>query len=155
MIAEIGANFISKITHLSDKPLQIIYASQPFGYDSTVLSAILSEARKCNSRDDVSGALVCRQDIYLQLLEGSLEAVDAAYGRICRDDRHAGIKQLVRKRVSKRFFGNWAMLHDPAISLIWSHQQIKDGILDNIPQSEIIGMFKSISVRTDLENFDH
>jgi hypothetical protein len=89
------------------------------------------------------------------LLEGSLEAVDAAYGRICRDDRHAGIKQLVRKRVSKRFFGNWAMLHDPAISLIWSHQQIKDGILDNIPQSEIIGMFKSISVRTDLENFDH
>lgn len=146
---------ISKITQLSQKPLQIIYASQPFGYDSNVLSTILEEARRCNTRDGVSGALVCRQDIFIQLLEGSMEAVDAAYSRICRDDRHVGIKQLVRRRVSRRFFGNWAMLHDPTVSLIWSQHQIKDGVLDRISQSEIIGMFKSISIRSDLENFDH
>jgi hypothetical protein len=91
----------------------------------------------------------------LQLLEGSLEAVNAAYMRICRDDRHAGIKKLVNRRASKRFFSNWSMLHDPAISLIWNQQQIRDGILDRIPQSEIIGMFEAISHRSDLHDFDH
>ena len=135
--------------------MQIIYASQPLGYDSTTLQTILDDARKCNARDNVSGALVCRQDIYLQLLEGSLEAVNAAYMRICRDDRHAGIKKLVSRRASKRFFSNWSMLHDPAISLIWNQQQIRDGILDRIPQSEIIGMFEAISHRSDLHDFDH
>lgn len=135
--------------------MQIIYASQPLGYDSTTLHTILAVARKCNARDNVSGALVCRQDIYLQLLEGSLEAVNAAYMRICRDDRHAGIKKLVSRRASKRFFSNWSMLHDPAISLIWNQQQIRDGILDRIPQSKIIGMFEAISHRSDLHDFDH
>ena len=135
--------------------MQIIYASQPLGYDSATLHTILGVARKCNARDNVSGALVCRQDIYLQLLEGSLEAVNAAYMRICRDDRHAGIKKLVSRRASNRFFSNWSMLHDPAISLIWNQQQIRDGILDRIPQSEIIGMFEAISHRSDLHDFDH
>jgi hypothetical protein len=135
--------------------MQIIYASQPLGYDSATLQTILDVARKCNARDNVSGALVCRQDIYLQLLEGSLEAVNATYMRICRDDRHVGIKKLVSRRASNRFFSNWAMLHDPAISLIWNQQQISAGILDRIPQSEIIGMFEAISHRPDLQDFDH
>ena len=135
--------------------MQIIYASQPLGYDSTSLHTILDVARKCNERDNVSGALVCRQDIYLQLLEGSLEAVNATYMRICRDDRHVGIKKLVNRRASNRFFTNWAMLHDPAISLIWNPQQISAGILDRIPQSEIIGIFEAISHRSDLHDFDH
>ena len=79
------------MTYLTQKPMQIIYASQPLGYDSSTLQAILDVARKCNAQDNVLGALVCRQDIYLQLLEGSLEAVNAIYMRICRDDRHVGI----------------------------------------------------------------
>ena len=135
--------------------MQIIYASQPLGYDSATLQIILDVARKCNARDNVSGALVCRQDIYLQLLEGSLEAVNATYMRICRDDRHVGIKKLVSRRASNRFFSNWAMLHDPAISLIWNQQPISAGILDCVPQSEIIGMFAAISHRSDLHDFDH
>ncbi len=106
-------------------------------------------------RDGISGALVCRHDIYVQLLEGTLEAVHAAYMRISRDDRHVGVKKLVSRPITERFFGEWAMLHDPAISLIWNQQQIKDGILDLIPQTEIIDMFQSISSRSRFENFDH
>jgi hypothetical protein len=155
LIAITGVKIISQITYLSHKPMQIIYASQPLGYDSATLQTILDVARKCNARDNVSGALVCRQDIYLQLLEGSLEAVNATYMRICGDDRHVGIKKLVSRRASKRFFSNWAMLHDPAISLIWNQQQISAGILDCVPQSEIIGMFEAISHRSDLNDFDH
>ena len=91
----------------------------------------------------------------MQLLEGSEEAVHAAYMRISRDDRHVGVKKLVSRTITERFFGEWAMLHDPAISLIWNQQQIKDGIVDLIPQTEIIDMFQSISSRSKLEKFDH
>jgi hypothetical protein len=154
LIAIIGVKIISQITFLSDKPMQIIYASQPLGYDSTTLQTILDVARKCNARDNISGALVCRQDIYLQMLEGSFEAVNATYMRICRDDRHVGVRKLVSRRTSNRFFSDWAMLHDPAISLIWNQQQISAGILDLVPQSEI-GMFEAISHRSDLNDFDH
>ena len=147
-ITKIGVNFIPQLT-------QVIYASQPFGYDSTLLTTILNDARRCNIRDNISGALICRHDIYLQLLEGPSDVVSAAYMRISRDDRHVGIKKLVSGPAAERFFGNWAMLHDPAISLIWNHEQIKSGILDQISSTEILNMFQSISANSKLENFDH
>jgi len=137
-IVSSGAMIIKNLTLL-------IYASQPFGYDSTILSSILNDARKCNLRDGITGALVCRQDIYLQLLEGPSEQVAAAYMRICRDDRHAGISELVSRQITSRMFGDWAMLHDPAKSLIWTQDQIADGILDRIPPASIVDMFESVS----------
>lgn len=124
---------------------QLIYESQPFGYDNAILSSILDDARKCNLRDDITGALVCRHDIYLQLLEGPREPVTAAYMRICRDDRHAGVKKLVSRQVTSRMFGDWAMLHDPAKSLIWTRDQIADGILGRISTDDIVDMFESVS----------
>ena len=147
-ITKIGVNFIPQLT-------QLIYASQPFGYDSTLLTTILNDARRCNIRDNISGALICRHDIYLQLLEGPSDVVSAAYMRISRDDRHVGIKKVVSGPAAERFFGNWAMLHDPAISLIWNQEQIKSGILDQISSTEILNMFQSISANSKLEDFDH
>jgi hypothetical protein len=75
--------------------------------------------------------------------------------RISRDDRHVGVKKLVSRSITERFFGEWAMLHDPAISLIWNQQQIKDGILEQIPQTKIVEMFETISNRSKIERFDH
>lgn len=124
---------------------QLIYVSQPFGYDGMILNSVLNDARKCNLRDGITGALVCRHDIYLQLLEGPSEQVAAAYMRICRDDRHVGIRKLVSRQVTNRMFGDWAMLHDPAKSLIWTRDQIADGILERIPPTEIVDMFESVS----------
>ena len=80
--------------------VQLIYSSQPFGYDSTTLQTILNDARRCNTRDGISGALVCRHDIYVQLLEGSEEAVHAAYMRISRDDRHVGVKRYCQIKLT-------------------------------------------------------
>lgn len=133
-----GATIITELT-------QLIYASQPFGYDSAILSSILIDARKFNKRDDITGALVCRHDIYLQLLEGPTDKVTDAYLRICRDDRHVAVSKLVSRHVTQRMFGEWAMLHDPAKSLIWTQDQIADGILERLPPEEIVDMFESVS----------
>ncbi len=133
-----GAPIITDLT-------QLVYWSQPFGYNGVLLSGILNDARRCNLRDGITGALVCRHDIYLQLLEGPSEQVTAAYTRIGRDDRHAGITKLVSRKIANRMFGSWAMLHDPAKSLIWTRDQVADGILERVSPNEIIDMFEGVS----------
>jgi Sensors of blue-light using FAD len=87
--------------------LQLTYASRPFGYEANILSSILIEARRCNTRDGITGALICRDDLYLQLLEGPEKAVEAAYARICADDRHIEVRRLARRMIADdaRMFG--------------------------------------------------
>lgn len=123
---------------------QIIYASQPFGYDGALLSSILIDARRCNKRDGITGALVCRHDIYLQLLEGPADKVDAAYGRIMRDDRHVNPIQLVSRDASERMFGGWDMLHDPAKTWLWTEQEIADDVPSRTPAAEILALFETL-----------
>jgi len=109
------------------------------------LEGILLDARNNNMRDGITGALICRRDIYLQLLEGPEMKVRAAMARIGRDDRHAGMKTLVSEPVSSRLFAEWAMLHDPAESWIWSETDVSEGIIDQTPVEEVRRMFESLA----------
>ena len=53
------------------------YTSQPFGFDAGILGGILLDARRSNLRDGITGALICRADIYLQWQEGPEDQVRA------------------------------------------------------------------------------
>ncbi len=44
---------------------RVVYASRPFGFDLAILSSILIDARLLNYREDITGTLICRADIYL------------------------------------------------------------------------------------------
>lgn len=127
--------------------VQLIYVSQPFGYDAPMLSGILLDARRCNERDGITGALVCRSDAYVQLLEGPDTKVYEAYERIRCDDRHVDPRQLVDRSVPSRIFGDWAMLHDPAKSWLWSPAQISDGVLEHASENEIVSVFENLAER--------
>jgi hypothetical protein len=107
--------------------IQLIYASQPFGFDEAALNSILTSARHYNTRDDITGALICRADVYLQLLEGPEQLVEATYGRIARDNRHLGINRLFSGPISERMFPDWAMRDDPARSWMWTRAEVEDG----------------------------
>ncbi|MEN2787282.1 BLUF domain-containing protein [Sphingomonas qilianensis] len=106
---------------------QLIYMSEPFGYDHTTLTSILATARRNNSRDAITGALICRHDIYLQLIEGDAPAIDALFARISLDDRHLAVTLLNRAEVAARLFPKWAMLHDPAQTWSWSVEEVAGG----------------------------
>jgi len=121
-----------------------IYTSRPFGFDSAILSGILVDARRANVRDSITGALICRADIYLQWLEGPEAQVRKALERIARDDRHLEVKVHVADRTSERAFGEWAMLHDPAATWIWSQSEIADGAVDRATPEEVTGFFLRI-----------
>jgi hypothetical protein len=106
---------------------QLIYLSEPFGYDDAILSAILATARRNNARDGITGALICRQDIYLQLIEGDAALIDALFARIAVDDRHLAVTLLSRSDAPDRLFPDWAMMHDPARSWLWSPDEVHHG----------------------------
>ena len=98
-------------------------------------------ARRANVRDDITGALICRADIYLQWLEGPEVQVRNTLERIDRDDRHLEVKVHVADAVRERMFGEWAMLHDPAGSWIWTQSEIADGAVDRTTPEEVADFF--------------
>lgn len=121
-----------------------IYTSRPFGFDAGTLNGILLDARRANLRDGITGALICRSDIYLQWLEGPEMQVRAALARIERDDRHLELRVHLAESVSERTFGDWAMLHDPAASWIWSQDEVGDGAVDRASPEEIMAFFMEL-----------
>lgn len=127
--------------------LQLVYASRPFGYDVAMLRGILLDARRCNLRDGITGALISRSDLFLQLLEGPLEKVEATFGRIVRDDRHIEVRPLVRRLIGddKRLFAAWAMRDDPAQSWIWSRDEVHDGVPERTPEPDVVAIFARLA----------
>lgn len=124
---------------------QVVYASRPFGYDQGMLNGILADARRCNERDEITGSLICRDDLYLQLLEGPVDAVTAAFERIAKDDRHLEVRRLLAGPTASRIFPDWAMRHDPARSWMWTPAQVADGEPERASRAEILSIFKRIA----------
>lgn len=124
---------------------RLIYRSQPFGFDRSMLAGILSAARRNNPQLGITGALVCRQDLYLQLIEGPADAIDALYARICDDDRHANVELLLSEVATERLFPNWAMLDDEAPSLFWSAADVAAGALEAASPEELLAPFIRLS----------
>ncbi len=123
---------------------QLIYRSQPFGFDNSMLVGLLTQARRNNLRDNITGALFCRHDVYLQLIEGPSAEIDALYSHICGDDRHCDVKLLHSELVHERIFPEWEMLHDEMPTLIWSPPAVAAGVLDRASPDELRSAFKRI-----------
>lgn len=126
-----------------------IYTSRPFGFDSNTLNSILVHAQRTNPSRGITGALICREDVYLQLLEGPEEEVRQALERIRRDDRHVEFQVHVEKTVPERMFGKWAMLHDPAVSWIWSQAEVRDDAIERTTEAEVEGFFEKLRDKAD------
>ena len=129
--------------------IQLIYWSKPFGFDEAALSGILLIARRNNPRDAITGALICRQDLYLQLLEGPQAAVEARYGSIALDPRHVDVVKRASRPVFERPFPNWAMRDDPARSWMWTAREINQGALDDEVPTEFILVFNRLAAEID------
>ena len=124
---------------------QLIYASQPFGFDDAMLNGILVQARRNNPAADITGCLICRHDLYLQLLEGPQAAIDALYARIKDDDRHLQVAQLSRETVTARLFPDWAMRDDPAQSWLWPPESVAAGALFQASPDALRAVFARVS----------
>lgn len=73
------------------------------------LRDILSASRRNNAEHGVTGYLIFDGETFLQVLEGSPEAVTTTFNRIKADPRHRRLTTLSSRTASHRLFPNWAM----------------------------------------------
>jgi Sensors of blue-light using FAD len=124
--------------------VQLVYSSRPFGFDLSMLGNILLRSRRNNARDDVTGALICRADLYLQWLEGPQAAVESTYAKILKDDRHLDIVRRITRPAAERFFPEWSMRDDPAEGWLWTQDEVDDGALDRAEAKDFIQVFERV-----------
>ena len=127
------------------KTFRLIYKSIPFGYDQNILNGILSDAINYNKKNNITGALVCRDDIYLQLLEGPEQAVNYTYQKILDDDRHLEVELLIKEHCNERIFPKWNMKDDPAKTWFWNKEEVRSGIFKTLSKNKIIAVFEKIA----------
>ncbi|MCA9627953.1 MAG: BLUF domain-containing protein [Myxococcales bacterium] len=89
---------------------EIIYVSQA---DANLLPGelfkILEAARRNNTRKGITGLLLSDGTSFMQILEGSEDAIDTTFNRIRTDKRHHDVRMLRRSRIESRAFAEWAM----------------------------------------------
>jgi hypothetical protein len=91
---------------------RLIYASRFTGATQDldeVLRAIIAKSIHNNRLDDVTGFLVAGEERFLQLLEGPAQGVEAIYGRIAGDPRHADLARIYSGPADRRLFRDWNM----------------------------------------------
>jgi len=127
------------------RDMQLIYASRPFGYEDLTLTSILMQARENNARNGITGALICREDVFLQILEGPRDLVTSTFSRILRDDRHVDVVNLLSIEIDRRLFPKWSMRHDPAQSWMWTPEEVARGAIGRASDREIRGIFERLA----------
>ena len=73
------------------------------------LAQLLDVCRRGNARSDITGMLLYRDSRFLQVLEGSREAVHSLMMTIARDPRHDDVRILLEDRLDERRFPDWTM----------------------------------------------
>ncbi len=125
---------------------QLIYWSQPFGFDEAMLNGILVQARRNNARDALTGALIARGDIYVQLLEGAADAVASTFARIRVDNRHLAVTKLSEIAAEARLFPHWTMRDDTAPTCLWSAAEVDAGAPGNLLPEAVRAVFQRLAL---------
>jgi hypothetical protein len=93
-------------------PHQLIYSSKsatPMQRDE--LEELLEQARNSNAGKGITGALVYVDGVFLQILEGELEAVKELMRKISKDFRHETVTVLKEGAIPSASFSEWEMAY--------------------------------------------
>ncbi len=145
-----GRNFMRTTKY--DKIKHVIYFSKPTLFSEKTTDDILEISRKNNNKTNVTGALICRSDLYFQFLEGPIEAVEKTFQKIKLDTRHLEINLVKEDKTTRRLFASWAMRHDPVHSWMWTREQVQNGILSQITPEQAFATFERLSREVDQFN---
>jgi len=77
------------------------------------IRAILKSARGFNSKSNITGFLTFHKSCFLQVLEGSREALSETFLRLGHDPRHHGIVLMGFDAIDQRAFAAWSMGYLP------------------------------------------
>lgn len=77
--------------------------------DESLLRALAEQAATRNANMEVTGLLLFNGLNFLQVLEGTQDAVEAVYADIAEDTRHSGVATVLTEEIDARAFPNWSM----------------------------------------------
>jgi hypothetical protein len=92
--------------------VRLLYASRAAkAVDQEEMDAILRQAKVNNQKSGITGVLcLCRNGgVFLQVLEGSRDAVNRLYARLAADARHSELVLLSYEEIQERRFAGWYM----------------------------------------------
>ena len=98
----------------------------------TDLEDIHRSARDHNALDGVTGLLVFNGTHFLQIIEGSEQAIEDLLERLRKDQRHTGFEIRDRRKVEARIFPDWSM---EMVRVRASYFEARDTIADRIPEA--------------------
>lgn len=70
---------------------------------------ILGKCQHNNALHGVTGILCYSDKVFMQVMEGTRDAVCDTYNRIVGDPRHVDVRLLAFDEISERRFGTWTM----------------------------------------------
>jgi hypothetical protein len=113
--------------------VRLLYASRAAqAVTPAVIDAILTQCRSHNPALGITGILCHGGEVFMQVLEGGRDAVNALYGDIVRDPRHRDVAVLHFEEVTERRFAGWTMGQvnlakiNPSIVLKYSEKPVLD-----------------------------
>lgn len=90
--------------------VRLMYASRArTALTDADLTAILRSSREHNPAEGLTGVLCYTEGVFIQVLEGGRDAVNARYKRIVEDERHAAVTLLGYEEIDERAFAGWSM----------------------------------------------
>jgi hypothetical protein len=98
----------------------------------TDLEDIHRSSREQNALDGITGLLVFNGTHFLQIIEGSEQAIEDLLERLRKDSRHTGFEIRDRRKVEARSFPDWSM---EMVRVKASYFEARDTISDRIPES--------------------
>ncbi len=127
--------------------VRLMYASRArAGLDTEEAAAILRQSRASNPPQGITGVLcLCPSGLFIQVLEGGRDPVNALYNRITRDARHHQVTLLRYEEIAERRFAGWSMGQvnmarlNPALVLKYSETTALDPW--SVPGQAIEAMF--------------
>lgn len=111
------------------------------------LMALLRQSRERNERQDITGMLLFKDGLFLQVLEGQERDVDEIYQSICLDERNAGNYLIERKAIGERNFPDWRMGFENISNRNLGDQEGFSAILNNDLAPEEIAKKKDVVVK--------
>lgn len=81
------------------------------GLTEAELRDILRVSVRHNAAQGITGVLLFGDALFLQVLEGPEEAVEALIAAIAADPRNHGLRRIIDETVHERHFAEWAMAY--------------------------------------------
>lgn len=88
---------------------RLVYTSRHDRLDAAAFESILKSSQWHNTLDLLTGVLVVDEANFLQVIEGSREAIAKCFARIMADQRHYDVQIIACGDVSRRLFQDWNM----------------------------------------------